>query len=100
MQVRAFERYIPLHSQILENVQLAKHPGITISDNMDWGQHISKISWHLVSSARFFVLRKLQEILVRPKLENAALILNPYFKTQINQTNKKKSVDSCPLDLQ
>ena len=33
-----------LHNQTLENVQSAKYLGITISDNMDWGQHISKIS--------------------------------------------------------
>ena len=44
-----------LHNQTLENVQSAKHLGITISDNMDWGQHISEISSkqlrHLVSFA-------------------------------------------------
>ena len=33
-----------LHNQSLENVQSAKYLGITISDNMDWGQHISEIS--------------------------------------------------------
>ena len=33
-----------LHNQTLENVQSAKCLGITISDNMDWGQHISEIS--------------------------------------------------------
>ena len=32
-----------LHNQTLENVQSAKYLGITISDNMDWGQHISEI---------------------------------------------------------
>ena len=34
----------PLHNKTLENVQSAKYLGITISDNMDWGQHISEIS--------------------------------------------------------
>ena len=33
-----------LHNQTLENVQSAKYLGITDSDNMDWGQHISDIS--------------------------------------------------------
>ena len=33
-----------LHSQTLENVQSAKYLGITITDNMDWGQHVSEIS--------------------------------------------------------
>ena len=29
-----------LHQQTLENVQSAKYLGITITENMDWGQHI------------------------------------------------------------
>ena len=33
-----------LHQQTLENVQSAKYLGITIPENMDWGQHISDIS--------------------------------------------------------
>ena len=32
-----------LHNQTLENVQSAKYLGITITDNMDWGQHVSEI---------------------------------------------------------
>ena len=32
------------HNQTLENVQSAKYLGITITDNMDWGQHVSEIS--------------------------------------------------------
>ena len=33
-----------LHQQRLEEVQSAKYLGITISDDLDWGQHISEIS--------------------------------------------------------
>ena len=33
-----------LHQQTLGNVQSAKYLGITITENMDWGQHISDIS--------------------------------------------------------
>ena len=33
-----------LHNQTLENVQSAKYLGITITDNVDWGQHVSEIS--------------------------------------------------------
>ena len=33
-----------LHKQRLEQVQSAKYLGITISDDLDWGQHISEIS--------------------------------------------------------
>ena len=42
-----------LHQQKLEQIQSAKYLGITITDNLDWGQHISEISskapktiWH------------------------------------------------------
>ena len=33
-----------LHQQTLENVQSAKYLGITITENLDWGQHITDVS--------------------------------------------------------
>ena len=50
-----------LHNQTLENVQSAKYLGITITDNMNWGQHVSEISLpkqlrHLVSFAGIWLL--------------------------------------------
>ena len=42
-----------LHNQTLENVQSAKYLGITISDNMDWGQHISENSSKATKTLRF-----------------------------------------------
>ena len=33
-----------LHQQRLEQVQSDKYLGITITDNLDWGQHVSEIS--------------------------------------------------------
>ena len=33
-----------VHNQFLENVRSAKYLDVTISDYMDWGQHISDIS--------------------------------------------------------
>ena len=33
-----------LHQQRLEQVQSVKYLGVTISDDLDWGQHISDIS--------------------------------------------------------
>ena len=32
-----------LHQQKLEQVQSAKYLGLTITDNLDWGQHVSEI---------------------------------------------------------
>ena len=87
-----------LHNQTLENVQSAKYLGITISDNMDWGQHISEISSKATKTLGFlhgnlaFAPKSTKEvackILVRPKLEYAAPIWSPYSKLQINQVEK------------
>ena len=33
-----------LHQQKLEQLQSAKYLGITITDNLDWGKHVSEIS--------------------------------------------------------
>ena len=70
-----------LHNQTLENVQSAKYLGITITDNMDWGQHVSEISSKATKTLGFlrrnlaFAPRSTKEVayktLVRPKLEYA-----------------------------
>ena len=87
-----------LHQQRLEQIQSVKYVGITITDNMDWGQHVSEISskatkkmsflWHNLA----FTPRHTKEVayntLVRPQLEYAALIWNPFHKLQIHQAEK------------
>ena len=87
-----------LLNQTLENVQSAKDLGITISDNMDWGQQISEISSKATKTLGFlrrnlaFAPKSTKEVayktLVRPKLEYAAPIWSPYSKLQINQVEK------------
>ena len=87
-----------LHNQTLENVQSAKYLGITITDNMDWGQHVSEISSKATKTLGFlrknlvFAPRSTKEvaykILVRPKLEYAAPIWSPHSKLKINQIEK------------
>ena len=66
-----------LHNQTLENVQSAKYFGITITDNMDWGQHVSEISSKATETLGFprrnlaFAPRSTKEVgktLVKPKL--------------------------------
>ena len=47
------------HNQTLENVQSAKCNGITISDNMDWGQHSSEISFKTTVKTLGFLRRNL-----------------------------------------
>ena len=87
-----------LHQQTLENVQSAKYLGITITENMDWGQLISDISSKATKALGFlrrnlaFAPRSTKKVayktLVRPKLEYAAPIWSPYCKTQIQQVEK------------
>ena len=88
-----------LHQHRLEQVQSAKYPGsLTITDDLDWGQHISEISAKATKALGFlrrnlaFAPRHTKEVayktLVRPKLEYAAPIWHPYRKTQIGQVEK------------
>ena len=82
----------------MEQVQSAKYLGITISDDLDWGQHISEISSKATKTLGFlrcnlaFAPRHTKEAayktLVRPKLEYAAPIWHPYHETQIGQVEK------------
>ena len=87
-----------LHQQRLEQVQSAKYLGITISDDLDWGQHISEISSKATKTLGFlrrnlaFAPRHTKEVAyktcVRPKLEYAAPIWHPYHETQIGRVEK------------
>ena len=87
-----------LHQQKLEQVQSAKYLGITITDNLDWGQHIYEISSKTTKTIGFLrrnlasAPRHTKEhtftTLVRPQLEYAAHVLHPYYKTQIQQAEK------------
>ena len=82
----------------MEQVQSAKYLGITISDDLDWGQHISEISSKATKTLGFlrrnlaFAPRHTKEVayktLVRPKLEYAAPIWHPYHEPQIGQVEK------------
>ena len=75
-----------------------KYLGITITDNMDWGQHVSEISSKATKTLGFlrrnlaFAPISTKEVayktLVRPKLEYAAPIWSPHLKLQINQIEK------------
>ena len=84
-----------LYQQILEQVQSTKYLGITITDDLDWGQHISQISSKATWTLGFlrqnlaFAPRQTKNVayktLVCPQLEYASPIWHPYVKTQIQQ---------------
>ena len=80
-----------LHQQTLEQVESAKYLGITITDNLEWGQHVSEISSKATKTLGF-LRRNLAlapqhtkevayQTLVRPQLEYAAPIWHPYNET-------------------
>ena len=93
-----------LHNQTFENIQSAKYLGITITDNMDWGQHVSEISSKATKTLGFlrrnlaFAPRSTKEVayktLVRPKLEYAAPIWSPHSKLQNNQNEKVQRTEA------
>ena len=83
-----------LHQQTLEQIRSAKYLGLTITDDLEWGQHISEISCKATKSLGFrrnlaLAPRHTKEVayktLVRPQLEYAAPIWHPY-----NETEKKR----------
>ena len=79
-----------LHQQRLEQVQSAKYLGITIRDDLDWGQHISEISskatktmgflWCNLAFAPWNTKEIAYKTLVRPQLEYAAPIWHLYHE--------------------
>ena len=89
-----------LHQQTLENVQSAKYLGITITENMDWGQRISDISSKATKTLGFLrrnlalAPRSTKEVayktLVRPKLEYAAPFGAHIVKLRFNKWRRYK----------
>ena len=87
-----------LHQQKLEHVQSAKYLGLTITGNLDWGQHVSEILCKATKTMGFLrrnlalAPRHTKEVayktMVRPQLKYAAPIWNPYHKLQIQEVEK------------
>ena len=87
-----------LHQQKLEQVQYTKYLGLTITDNLNWGQHVSENSCKETKTMGFLrhnlalAPRDTKEVsyktLVRPQIEYAALIWIPYHKLQIQEVEK------------
>ena len=98
-----------LHPQKLEHVHSAKYLGVTITNDLDLGQHIPEISCNATKTFGF-LRRNLAltprhkkeaayKTLVRPQLEYATPIWHPYHDTQ-PWTGGEGAEDSCQVDLQ
>ena len=87
-----------LHQQTLEQVESAKYLGITITDNLECGQHVSEISSKATKTLGFLrrnlalapqhTKKVAYQTLVRPQLEYAAPIWHPYNETETKKVEK------------
>ena len=84
-----------LHHQTLEQVGSAKYFGLTITYNLELGQHVSEISCKATNTSGFLrrnlalAPRHTKEVayktLVRPQLEYAGPIWHPYNDTETDK---------------
>ena len=97
------------HNQTLEQVTSAKYLGITITDNLDWGQHVSYVSTKATQTLGFLrrnlalAPRETKDMayktLVRPKLEY--LFFSLEYLQQVTGLSAGESAKDCsPLNLQ
>ena len=92
-----------LHQQTLEQVQSAKYLGITITDNLEWGQHVSEISsetktfgflWCNLALAPRHTKEVAYQTLVCLQLEYAAPIWHHYNETETKKVEKVQRTNS------
>ena len=80
-----------LHQKKLEQVPSAKYLGMTITDNLDWGQHVSEILSKATTTMgfhpgtyRYTIIKQVAyKTLVCPQLEYAVPIWNLCHRLQI-----------------
>ena len=84
-----------LHGQQLETVDKVKYLGVTIQKDLAWGDHISN-TWRKAERALGFLHQNLKvgassikaqacKTLVRPILEYASSVWDPYLQKDINK---------------
>jgi hypothetical protein len=84
-----------IHNHTLEEVETAKYLGVTVHRTLSWNQHIQNIT-NKANSTRAFLQRNLQaapqstkencyQALVRPILEYASTVWDPWTRANINK---------------
>ena len=87
-----------LHGQTLKHVDKARYLGVTIQSDFKWNSHVNNIS-HKANNTLGFLKRNLNinstsvkeqayKTLVRPTLEYACSVWDPYFTEDINKLEK------------
>ena len=84
-----------LHGHLLEHVTSAKYLGITINSNLNWDEHINNTTTKANKTLGFLrrnlkissknVKEKAYNSLVRPLVEYASTVWDPYTKAKIHQ---------------
>ena len=84
-----------LHGHTLELVTSAKYLGLTITNKLQWDQHINNITAKANKTLGFLrrnlkipsirIKEQAYQTLVRPLVEYASTVWNPYTKTEINK---------------
>jgi hypothetical protein len=84
-----------LHDQKLEVTKDSKYLGVTISTDLSWNSHINNIYAKANRTINFLrrnihscpkeVKRNAYTTLVRPSVEYASAVWDPYTRNQINQ---------------
>ena len=94
-KTRQFNSSYQLHGHTLEAVTSAKYLGLTFTNKLQWDQHISNIT-NKASKTLGFLRRNLKipsirikeqayQTLVRPLVEYASTVWDPYTKTDIDK---------------
>jgi hypothetical protein len=87
-----------IHGKELKHVQHAKYLGLTFSNNLSWNKHIDNVTKKANATCAFLrrninscsrqVKAQCYTTLVRPNLEYAATVWDPYTKFNINKLEK------------
>jgi hypothetical protein len=89
-----------LYGHTLELVTSAKYLGLTITNKLQWDQHINNITAKANTTLGFLrrnlnipsirIKGQAYQTLVRPLVEYASTVWNPYTKTEINKLKPYK----------
>ena len=73
--------YYSLHNQVSDNVSSAKYLGITVKDDLDWGQHCNNVTSKATTPLSFLSPKETKvaayKALVRPHIDYATPIWYP-----------------------
>jgi hypothetical protein len=113
LEYLVFVEWVPeynylLHNQVLEVTKDSKYLGVTISNDLSWANHTSNITAkanRTIGFLRRSIHACLQEVkaavyttLVRPSIEHASTVWDPFNKNQIFQLDSVQRMYSLPYE--